>query len=331
MNRSIVPRRPRRAVLKAVGALPLLARVPQASAQAGYPSRPIKLVVPLGTGSGSDIVGRQLAARLAEVFTQGVFVENRPGANAIIGHDYARSAAPDGYTLLISSTAPLLVIPAISASARHRLSDFVAVAPIARSPFLLLVSGQPGAPGSVKELNDRVRAQPASFASSGAGAMTHLVSELYLQRAGLKATHVPYKGSGQALSDLAGNHVLFASDSPTAALPMIRSGRLKAVAVSTSRRLASLPDVPTFAESGLGDTDVSIVSGVFAPAGTPRDIVERLNAEITRVVEGAELRGRLAAQELEPLALDAGRFQALMDAEAPFWQQFARQLGVRID
>lgn len=321
----------RRLALQFVASLPLAGAGRSAAAQGAYPERAIKLVVPAGPGSGSDTLGRQVAGKLAEVFTHGVFVENRTGGNATIGHDYARSAAPDGYTLLVSSTAPLLVLPALSTSARHRFSDFVGVAPLARSAFLVLVSAQTGAPASLKELAERLRASPAAFASSGTGAMTHLVSELFLQRAGAQATHAPYKGSGQALTDLAGGQVLFASDSPTAALPLIRAGRLRALAVSTRQRLATLPEVPTFAEAGFGETDVSVIAGIFAPVGTPREIVHRLNAEITKTIESADMRKRLAAQELEPLTMDAEQFHALMAAQAPFWQQFASRLGLKLD
>lgn len=331
MARDSSVRAPRRGLVSALGALPLAIACGAVRAQGAYPSRPVKLVVPAGPGSGSDILARQLAGKLADAFPQGVFVENRTGGNATIGHDYAKNAAPDGYTLLVSSTAPMLVLPALSTSAKHRLSDFVSVAALARSAFLVLVAAQPDAPGTLKELAERIRAKPSNFGSSGTGAMTHLVSELFLQRAGVQATHVPYKGSGQVLADLAGGHVLFASDSPGAALSLIRSGRLRALAVSTRQRIATLPDVPTFAESGFGEADVSVISGVFAPAGTPREIVERLNIEIEKALDSPEFQARLAAQDLERLKMSAERFHAQLASEAPFWQQFAQRLGLKFD
>ena len=235
-----------------------------------YPNKPITLVVTQGPGSGSDVTGRLLASYLGPILGQNVVVENRVGASGIIGHQSVVRAAPDGYTLLFTSTAGLFVVPVMNANAKYSLSDFVPVAPVMRAPFAVLVANTPTAPKTMAELLQAVRSKPQSYASAGVGTMTHLGSELVLRKAGVQATHVPYKGSGAALTDLMGGQVLFATDSLTASMALIRSGKLRALATTDLAREGSLPDVPTLSEAGIPGVQVAAIGGLFAPKGTPK-------------------------------------------------------------
>ena len=207
-------------------------------AQASDPV-PLKVLVGFGAGGSADLAARLLAERLKDELGRPVVVENRVGASGIIGHQSVVRAAPDGYTLLFTSTAGLFVVPVMNANAKYSLSDFVPVAPVMRAPFAVLVANTPTAPKTMAELLQAVRSKPQSFASAGIGTMTHLGSELVLRKAGVQATHVPYKGSGAALTDLMGGQVLFATDSLTASMALIRSGkRLSSTIRCTSAGLA---------------------------------------------------------------------------------------------
>jgi tripartite-type tricarboxylate transporter receptor subunit TctC len=272
------------------------------------------------------------AVKLSEGLGQSVVVENRTGASGIIGHEFVLKSPPDGYTLLLSTTAPLIVVPAINAQAKYRAADFVAVTPIYRGDFVIFTANLPGAPKTLQELVERLRAKPENFASAGAGTMGHLVSEVFLQQMGLRATHIPYKGSGQSLNDLAGGQVLFTSDSPAAGSGLLRAGRLNALAVTGSERMASLPQVPTLAESGIKVArPLGSFGGIFAPPGTPKEIVARLNAEAARVLQNPEFKARLAAIEVETLILSPENFAEYVRQEASFWERFVSQLGVKIE
>lgn len=218
-----------------------------------FPSKPITLVVTQGVGSGSDITARLLAGYLGPALGQSVVVENRAGASGILGHQSVTRATPDGHTLLFTSTAGLFVVPVMNPNAKYSLADYVPVSPVLRASFAVLVANTPQAPKSLPELLSSLRAKPQSFASAGVGTMTHLGTELVLRRAGVQATHIPYKGSGAALTDLMGGQVLFATDSLTAAMTHIRSGKLRALATTGPARKGSLPDVPTLAEAGIPD------------------------------------------------------------------------------
>ncbi len=309
-----------------IGALPLWAW-----GQA-YPTKPIRLILTQGPGSGSDVIGRMYAAKLSEALGQSVVVENRTGATGIIGHELLLKSPPDGYTLLLSTTAPLIIVPAINAQAKYRAADFVAVAQLFHGDFVILAANAPGAPKTFPELVERLRAAPESYASGGTGTMGHLVSEVLLQKTGLRATHVPYKGSGQSLGDLAGGQVLFVSDSLAAAMTLLRAGRLKALAVTSTERSPSLPDVPTLAEFGIKTArPLGSFGGIFAPPGTPKEVVARLNAEVARAMQNPELRTRLAALDLDLVSLTPENFAEYVRQEVPFWESFVNQLGVKLE
>ena len=294
-----------------------------------YPNKPITLVVTQGTGSGSDIMARLLAGYLGPALGQSVVVENRAGASGILGHQSVSRAAPDGYTLLFTSTAGLFVVPVMNPNARYSLADYTPVAPVMRAPFAVLVANTPTAPKTLAELLAAVRAKPQNFASAGVGTMTHLGTELVLRRAGLQATHVPYKGSGAALTDLMGGQVLFATDSLTAAMAHIKSGRLRALATTDRAREGSLPDVPTLAEAGLPGLQIAAIGGIFAPKGTPKDVVDRISAAMTKVLANPEVMQRFAAVETDPLQIGVPAFNELLRKEEEVWSPLVRQLGLK--
>ena len=294
-----------------------------------YPNKPITLVVTQGTGSGSDIMARLLAGYLSPALGQSVVVENRAGASGILGHQSVSRAVPDGYTLLFTSTAGLFVVPVMNPNARYSLADYTPVAPVMRAPFAVLVANTPAAPKTLAELLAAVRAKPQNFASAGVGTMTHLGSELVLRKAGLQATHVPYKGSGAALTDLMGGQVLFATDSLTAAMAHIKSGRLRALATTDRAREGSLPDVPTLAEAGLPGLQIAAIGGIFAPKGTPKDVVDRIAAAMTKVLANPEVIQRFAAVETDPLLVSVPAFNELLRKEEEVWSPLVRQLGLK--
>ena len=294
-----------------------------------YPNKPITLVVTQGPGSGSDVTGRLLASYLGPILGQNVVVENRVGASGIIGHQSVVRAAPDGYTLLFTSTAGLFVVPVMNANAKYSLSDFVPVAPVMRAPFAVLVANTPTAPKTMAELLQAVRSKPQSYASAGVGTMTHLGSELVLRKAGVQATHVPYKGSGAALTDLMGGQVLFATDSLTASMALIRSGKLRALATTDLAREGSLPDVPTLSEAGIPGVQVAAIGGLFAPKGTPKEVVDKIAAATARVLANPDVAQRFAAVETDPLRVSMPAFNELLRKESETWSPLVRQLDLK--
>ena len=294
-----------------------------------FPSKSIVMVVTQGPGSGSDVMGRLLAGYLTPLLGQPVVVENRVGASGIIGHQSVMRAQPDGYTILFTSTAGLFVVPAMNPNARYAMADFVPVAPVMRAPFAVLVANAPTSPKSLAELLAMLRSKPQSFASAGVGTMTHLGSELVLRKAALQATHVPYKGSGAALTDLIGGQVLFATDSLTASMNLIRSGKLRALAVTDDAREGSLPDVPTLAEAGLPGLRVAAIGGLFAPKGTPKEVVEKIAVATAKVLQNPEVIQRFATVETDPLRLSTDDFVTLLQKEGEVWTPLVNQLGLK--
>jgi len=294
-----------------------------------FPQKPITVVVTQGAGSGSDVMARLLAGYLSPLLGQSVVVENRAGASGIIGHQSVAKAPADGYTLLFTSTAGLFVVPVMNPNAKYSLADYEPVAPVMRAPFAVLVANNPTAPKTMAELISAVKSKPQSFASAGVGTMTHLGSELVMRKAGMQATHIPYKGSGAALTDLMGGQVLFATDSLTAAMTHIRSGRLRALATTDTAREASLPDVPTLAESGLPGLQVAAIGGLFAPKGTPKEVVDKVADATRKVLANPEVQKRFAAVETDPLNISMPAFNELLRKEAEVWSPLVRQLDLK--
>lgn len=320
----------RRAAAAIVGLAVALA-APLAVAAQDFPVKPITLVVPQGAGSGSDVVARLIAAHMTEALDQPVVVENRTGGGGIVAHQSVMTAQPDGYTILFSSTAQMLVVPAINEAADYKLDDFTPVAPVLRAPFALLVANTPDAPASVEELVEMLREGQQAFASAGVGTMTHLGSEIFLRRAGVEATHIPYRGSGAALADLIGGHVLFATDSLTASLSHIRSGSLRVLAVTGATREASLPDVPTLAEASLPGEPIAVIGGLFAPKGLDGNAAERLRQVVEETLNHPEVVEQFAAIETGILRISNEEFLDRLRTDEPVWQALADELDLQID
>jgi tripartite-type tricarboxylate transporter receptor subunit TctC len=317
----------RRDFTRALGAYGFLATCGLVRADT-WPSKPVRLVVTQATGSGSDVMGRLVATKLSESLGQSVYVENRVGGGGLIGHEFVMRSPPDGYTLLFTSTAPLIVLPAMNRNAKFTLADFAPVASVLRSPYMILAANRPGAPATFAELVRLIKAGNANFSSAGAGTLTHLITEMLLGELGAKATHIPYKGSGQSLNDLMGGQVLFSTDSTIAAGPLVRGGKLRALAVTSSQRLQNYPDVPTMAELGIPALTVSTIGGLYGPLGIPREIVERISRETAKALALPEVRALFAAAENEALTLPPDEMQAQMLRDAPKWEHMVRKLGL---
>ncbi|MFD4838380.1 tripartite tricarboxylate transporter substrate binding protein [Achromobacter sp. NPDC058515] len=294
-------------------------------AQDNWPTQPIKLVVTQGPGSGSDVMARLVAQYLGQELGQSVIVENRAGGGGVIGHESVLRAH-DNHTFVFSSTAPLFVVPYLNKAAVYRYSDFMPVAPVMRAPFVVLVPNTESAPKTLKELIASLRGKPQAFSSAGFGTMTHLASEMLLQRAGVKATHVPYKGSGASLNDLIGQQVAFSSDSMTASMPLIKAGRLRPLAVTGASRERGLPDVPTLEESGYQGLVIAVIGGLLAPKDSSELAADRVAAAMVRVLQNQEVRERFATLDTEPLAEPRQEFASLLRSEQSRWEAAARQL-----
>lgn len=292
----------RRRVLHAAVALSLSALAGTATAQA-WPAKPITLVVPFAPGGTTDVIARALAERLSAALGQNVVVESKPGAGATLGADAVAKARPDGYTLLMGA-----VHHTIASSVYRKLpydfqKDFAPVSTVALVPNVLVINAATAAQ-NVNELVALAKARPGqlNYGSNGNGTAQHLIGTQFQNLTGIDLVHIPYKGSGPLTTDLLGGQVTMSFDTVTPVLPHIRSGKLRALAVTTAKRSAALPDVPTLQEAGLRGFDIGTWFGVLAPAATPREIVVRLNAEIVKAMNEPEMRRRMAEIGAEPIA-----------------------------
>jgi tripartite-type tricarboxylate transporter receptor subunit TctC len=296
-----------------------------------FPTRPVTLVVSQGPGSGSDISARLLAPQMAVALRQPVVVENRTAGAGIVAHQSIARGPADGYSIIFSSTAALLIQPVMNPAARFGLDDFAPVASVVRSAFVVLVANTPAAPRTIAELVARLRAAPSAYASAGVGTLTHLGSEALLRRAGVQANHIPYRGSGAALTDLMGGQVLFATDSLTAAAPHVAGGRLRALAVTGQQREAALPDVPTLAEAGLPGPSIGVLAGLFAARATPPETLAVLGSAVDQALANPDLIARFAASQTEILREPRETFVQRLRDEAPFWRQLVQELDLKVE
>lgn len=323
-------RRASLAFLAALGA----SAIPGVRAQEPFPSKPIKLIVPFSTGTGSDAIARIIAHALPGPLGQNVVVDNRGGAGGITGTEQGARSAPDGYTLTVGTTSTLLTNPVLNPQVKYNVEkDFAPVAGLGRAYFVVVTANTPDAPRTLPELLARLKAKAGSFGSAGVGTITHLAAEALILRAKVPATHVPYKGSGASLADVIAGHTLFATDTLAATLPLIRSGRLRALAVTAPQRLQALPDVPTVADTG-GDFKGFLVDawwGLLAPAGTPEPVLRKLGDATLAALALPETRTRLAALELEPLPLGSQKFGGFIREQTPFWVNFIKQANIKLD
>jgi tripartite-type tricarboxylate transporter receptor subunit TctC len=307
---------------------------PRAAADAAkYPSRLVRLQVGYTAGGAVDVSARMIAQRLTEAFGQSFIVENRAGADGIVASDYVAKAPPDGHTLGYVSAGHTMN-PALHPKSLpyHPLNDFAPVSMVATGPQTLVVN--PSLPArSVKELVALARTRPGqlNFASSGTGGPMHLCGELLKLSAGIDIVHVPYKGGGPALTDVIGGQIEMTFIGAPASMPHIRSGRLRVLAVSTAKRVAVLPDVPTVAESGYPGFDVGALYAVLAPAGTPAPIVNRLSAELAKIVGLRDIRERLVALGLETAGSTPQYLTDFMRADIDKWHKLVQRIGIKTD
>jgi len=305
--------------------------IAHANAQS-YPARPVRVIVPFPPGAGADITTRLFAPRLSEALGQAVVVENRAGAAGNIGAEVVARAAPDGYTLL---TAPASL--AISQTLYKKLSfdllrDFQAVSMLASVPFVLVV--HPSLPArSVKDLIAFAKARPGqiNYASSGNGSAPHLTTEMLKMQARIDVVHVPYKGTPLAVIDLLTGQVSFMFANPLSILPHVNSGRLRALGVTSAKRNAATPQLPTMAESGLPGFESGTWFAVLAPAGTPREVVERLSADIVKLTQHSDTREKLAAQGAETLTMSPAETAAYLRSEVTKWGKVVEASGARVE
>jgi len=297
-----------------------------------YPVRPVRLVVPFPPAGPTDVLARRVAEHLATRLGQSVIVDNKPGASGMIGAELVSKAAPDGYTLLANASIHV-INPSLYAKPRYdAIADFSPVSNLADVPLVLCVNPQVPA-RSVKELIALAKSAktPLNFASAGNATAQHLSGEAFKIAAGIDMQHVPYKGSSPALTDLMGGQVQLMFDSLPSSLPFIKAGSLRALAVTTRRRSSALPDVPTIAESGLDEFDISTWYGIWAPATTPPEIVQRLSTEIATIVRMPEVREKFAALGAEPVGNTPQEFSDFTKAELAKWSRIVKQSGAKVD
>ena len=295
-----------------------------------YPTHPVRIVVPFTAGSATDILARTIGQKLQEFWAQPVVVENRPGAGGTIGEGLVAKSAPDGYTLLVTSAA-FAYNPSIYPSLAYSTEkDFVEVAPLAAQPNVLVVSPSLGVK-SVADLVKMAKDRPGvmNFGSAGIGSSTHINAEKFKLAAGIDAVHVPYKGTPEALTDTMTGRVSFFFSPISAALPHVREGKLVALAVSTGKRSGALKDVPTVAESGLPGFDYSLWVAMFAPAGTPADVVSKIAADVARASQTAELRERLTALGAEPMPVSGAEFRKFVKDEIVESAKVIKAAGIK--
>lgn len=303
-----------------------------AAAAENYPARAVRIVVPYAAGGGVDIVARTVGQKLGEHLGQSVLTENRPGGNANIASEYVAKAAPDGYVLLMASPANATNVSLFSRLPYDVLRDFAPVIQVGYAPLVLVV--HPSVPAtSVRELLALARRQPGqlSYASGGTGTSQHLAGEMFKLQGGVNVLHVPYKGAAPALVDIIGGQVAFMFNNTLEIAPYAQAGRVRVLAVAAAKRTASLPAVPTFAESGMAEFDASVWWGLVAPAGTPRDIVSRLNNDTNKALATPQVRERLAGLGAEIVGGTPERFGEFLRSEVAKWANVIRKSGIKAD
>jgi tripartite-type tricarboxylate transporter receptor subunit TctC len=295
-----------------------------------YPAKPIRVVVPFGAGGPADIYARFLGQQMQGVLGQPFVVENRPGAGSIIGTDLVAKSAPDGYTLLVMSNTHTVNESLIPKKPFALMKDFVPVAPINYSDILLVV--HPSVPArSVKELVQLAKKNHLSYASSGNGTPYHMAGELFKALAGVDILHVPHKGSGEARTSVMSGQTEMMLDAITTMAPIAKAGRVRALGTSGRTRSAVTPDVPTIAEAGVTGYETTIWIGIMAPTGTPRPVIDRLNAEITKVTSRADVKKIWGEQGAVPLTMTVAEYEKYLHADIAKWAKVVKISGARAD
>ena len=299
----------------------------------GYPTRAVRLVVPFAPGGNVDINARSIAPGLGQALGQSFVVENRAGAGGTIGTDAVAKSPPDGYTLLVASSSIMTNGPAVYPKLPYDIvRDFAPVGRIAVVPLAIVV--HPSLPArNARELIALAKVQDGKLlmANAGVGTTNHLIAELFMIRTGARMTLVPYKGSGPALIDLVAGHVFGHVDQISSALPYIKADRIRAVAVTTAKRAAALPETPTLAESGVPGFDASTITGVLAPARTPRDVVQKLNTALTQVLAQAAVKERFTTLGAEVHASTSDELGAWIREDLSVWMKVVKQAGIKLE
>lgn len=306
-------------------------RQPAGTAQ-GYPTKPIRLIVPWVAGGGTDIVARIIAPKFAENLGQQVVIDNRPGANGIIGSDIASKALPDGYTMILEAVEHVINASTYARLPYDTVKDFAPVGLAATHSLVLIVA--PSFPAkSLRELVALAKSKPGqlNFGSWGEGSLAHLSGELLKNKAGISMVHVPYKGAPQAITDILGGRLPLMYTTMPTGIPHIKAGKLRALAVTSARRLPLVPDVPTMIELGYPDFEVESWRGLYVPAGTPKKIIARLNTELVKVLQMPDIRERIVVAGFEPATSTPEQFDKFSRTELAKWAQVAKAAGVRIE
>lgn len=325
--------RRRAAMALALGLAALCTWSPAAHAEDDYPSRPITLVVPFPPGGSADILGRLVGKHLQERLGQTAVIDNRAGAGTALGAGYVAKARPDGYTLLISSGSTFTANPAIRSNLPYDpVQSYDPLAIVGRIPLILLANKAVPV-NTVKDFVAAIKGSPDkySYASFGSGTTSHFTGEIMLQAVGAKLLHVPYKGSAPAMTDLIGGQVPFSVDTVTAAIPQLKAGKVKAIAVTTAKRSSQLPDVPTFAEAGYPQVNADTWIMVVAPKGTPQPVRSRLEKTLAAIMATPEAKAAFQAQGAEPTFGNAAASVAQIDQELPLMRAVARRANIQAD
>ena len=297
-----------------------------------YPNKPIRLVVPFPPGSGSDILARGLSKELADSLKQPVIVDNRPGASTIIGTDLVAKSLPDGYTLVVASNNHAINQALFTQLPFDPIKDFSPVSQIAVLPFILVVN--PSLPvNNVRELVEYIRARPnqLNYASTGNGTPPHVAMEVFKQQANIEITHIPYKGSSDAIFSVVSGNVSVMFANSLSVLPQIQSGKLKAIAVGSPNRIAVLPELPTVSESGYPGFDVNLWAGILAPANTPKEIILKLNSEIIKVLASPSVKTYFSQQGAEVKTSSPEQFSKFLNEEVNRLGNVAKNAKMRLD
>lgn len=319
--------------LRRLAVMAMLAVAGAACAQSDYPTKPIRWIVPFGPGGGADLLSRMIGQRLSDVLGQPIIVDNRSGAAGNIGVSLAARAPADGYTVVFGYVGTFGINPNMYRNlAWDPVRDFAPI--VQMSSVMNVLVAQPGSPiRSVKELIALAKAKPGglSYGSAGSGSLPHLAAELFKSMTATDLLHVPFKSGGEANIGLLSGQVDLVFADPLVSIPHIKAGRLRALAVSTLKRVPQLPDVPTMIEAGVPGYEVVSWNGILAPAGTPRSIIDRLNREIVKIIQIPEVHQRMASQGYEPVVGTPEQFGALIKAELAKWAKVVKVSGARID
>ncbi len=299
----------------------------------GYPTKPLRLIVPFAAGGTGDVLGRLLAAKLSDGLGQPVVVDFKPGAGTTLGTDYVAKSPPDGYTLLFSASTTMSINASLYAKLPYdTLKDLMPVSMLAAIPNML-VAGHSLAANTVPELIALAKASPGklNYASPGSGTTPHLAGELFKMAAGINMVHIPYKGAGPAIVDVLGGHVPMLFDNIPSVQPQVTSGKMKAIGVTSAKRSPAMPNVPTFAEAGLAGFEANSWWAILAPAGTPKDIIGRLNAEVVNALNDPGLRERFLGLGADPAPSTPEEAAAHIRAEVAKWAGIVKASGARVD